>query len=103
MHGNRYPITEFGIRRLIERMLMFGEKEKSLNGGKLLVRPHVELEGTACTLVEVLHDSPDDGSDYHIARVLIDEALQLPIHFSSYTWPETAMRMTAMTSRCLCW
>ncbi len=25
-----------------------------------------------------------------LARVLIDEALQLPIHFSSYTWPETA-------------
>ncbi len=88
MHGNRYPITEFGLRRLIERMILFGEKEKSLQGGKLLVRSNVELDGVRCTLIEVGHESADDGSDYHIARVLIDEQLQLPIHFSSYTWPD---------------
>ena len=69
---------------------MFGEKEKSLTGGKLLVRPSVEVDGVDCTLVEVTHESPDEGSDYHIARVLIDEELQLPIHFSSYTWPEAS-------------
>ncbi len=90
MHGNRYPITEFGLRRLIERMIIFGEKEKQLSGGELRFTKHLELNGRPCDMVEVIHQSPSDGSDYYIARVLIDQELQLPIHFSSYTWPQAS-------------
>lgn len=88
MRGNRYPISEFGIQRLVERMLMLGRQE--LAYGECLVsnQEDVQLEGRRCRVIEVQHPQRRPHFVYHIARITIDEELQLPIRFEAYDWPE---------------
>jgi hypothetical protein len=42
------------------------------------------------TLVEVTHPVRRPYFRYHIARIFIDDELQLPIRFASYDWPDEA-------------
>lgn len=89
MRGNRHPITEVGLARLVEKLIMLGRRDldegkaaevKSTRGALLNHRP--------CTIIEVCHPQQDADLEYHVARIFIDEQLVLPVRFEAYGWPE---------------
>lgn len=86
MNGNRYPITEFGLKRLIERMIIFGEHELTNEQCKVNTLSGVDVDGRVCTCVEVFPKRRKDF-DYHAAKIFIDDELRVPIRFESYGWP----------------
>ncbi|RCS54597.1 DUF1571 domain-containing protein [Bremerella cremea] len=87
MRGNRYPITEVGIKNLIVRLIevakedmQYGECEvKFFNGAK--------INGRVCTAIEVLHPVPRKNFRFHKAHIFIDDELQIPIRYASWDWP----------------
>ncbi|NQT15111.1 MAG: DUF1571 domain-containing protein [Planctomycetes bacterium] len=85
---SRYPITAMGIKSLIERLIEVGEEELKHDEIEVKYFPGAKVNGRACTAVKVTHAVRRDHFRYHIAEVFIDEALQLPIRFASYDWPE---------------
>jgi hypothetical protein len=38
-------------------------------------------------MLEVVHPLPRPYFDFHIARIFIDEQLDLPVRYEAYTWP----------------
>jgi len=88
MRGNRHPITEFGLRRLAERMAEQGEAEIRNDGCELAINDQAELEGRACKLFEVTHPVERAHFKFHKIRIFIDTALNLPVRFESYGWPK---------------
>ena len=87
MRGTRYPVTEFGIKRLVERMIRLGEKELEHAECEVRIDEQATLDGRRNRCIEVLHPQRRDYFVYHIARIYIDQELQLPVRFEAYDWP----------------
>ncbi|NIN07620.1 MAG: DUF1571 domain-containing protein, partial [Planctomycetales bacterium] len=87
MLGQRYPVTMTGVRIMTQRLVevaehdtQFGECEVNiLQGGKINDRP--------CTCIQSVHPFPRKHFRYHMARVFIDEELQIPVRYAAYQWP----------------
>jgi hypothetical protein len=88
LRDNHYPITELGIRNLVERLLEVGEEE--LRHGEIEVKyfTGAKVHDRTCTVVQVTHPVPRDYFRYHLARIFIDDEVQLPIRYASYDWPD---------------
>lgn len=87
MYGNRFPITEFGIHRLTQRMIEIGDREMRYDDCTVKVVDDVELDDRQCVQIEITHAVKVPHFDYHQARLYIDKKLQLPVRFESYDWP----------------
>ena len=91
MHGNRYPVTEFGIQRLVERMILLGERELAYpDECEVNIHQGVEFDGRKCQQIEVCHPHRREHFAYHLARITIDSELQVPVRFQAYDWPAEA-------------
>ena len=93
MDGNKYPITEVGIARLVDLFIEVGEND-ILNNYECTVQYYENVPPTSgstrmCTCIEVIHPKVTPGKfPFHIARIFIDNELQLPIKYESYDWPK---------------
>lgn len=90
MQGNRYPITEIGLETLVIRLIEKGTRDKQ-NGTpeECLVefRKGAKINGRSCTMLEVKHPQPRDYYDFYVARIFIDDELNVPLRYAAYTWP----------------
>ena len=91
MDGNKYPITEVGIARLVDLLIEVGEND-ILNNYECQVQyyENVMVGKRVCTCIEVIHPKPTPGKfPFHIAKIFIDDELKLPIRYESYDWPKS--------------
>jgi hypothetical protein len=90
MRGNRYPITDIGIEFLVSELIKRGERDRQRDECTVEFKPNVKINGRGCTLLEVVHPHPRPYLDFHLARVYIDDEINLPVRYEAYTWPKTA-------------
>ncbi|MDR1493517.1 MAG: DUF1571 domain-containing protein [Planctomycetaceae bacterium] len=90
MDGNKYPITEVGLARLVDLLIEVGEGDVKNNYEcKVQYYEKVAIGQRNCTCIEVIHPKPTPGKfPFYIARIFIDNELQLPIKYESYDWPK---------------
>ena len=90
MDGNKYPITEVGIARLVDLFIEVGEND-ILNNYECKVQYYENVKSgpRVCTCIEVIHPKVTPGKfPFYIARIYIDDELQLPIRYESFDWPK---------------
>ncbi len=89
MHGNRYPLTEFGFENLIKRLIEVA-KEEIASGTDCEVElfHQAKVDGRNCTGVRVSHPTYDSRLRFHSASVFLDNEANIPIHYESYDWPD---------------
>lgn len=87
MQESRYPISEIGVLNLTRRLIENGEQELRSNGCQAKLVRGAKVNGRPCTLIQVAHASRQTALQYKTARILIDDELVLPIHYSAYDWP----------------
>ncbi|MCH2125024.1 MAG: DUF1571 domain-containing protein [Pirellulaceae bacterium] len=85
---NRYPITDIGIRNLVMKTLAVLQEEIAYDDCQVRMLKDSKLNGASCTQIELTHPTQRDHFRYHRAKVLIDDKLQIPIYFASYSWPQ---------------
>ena len=89
MRGNRYPISEIGILNLVERLIQVGEKDSQY--GECEVRfQKAKIGGRPATCIQVTHPVPRRNFLFYQARIFVDDEMNLPIRYESYSWPTTA-------------
>ncbi|MCY2981062.1 MAG: DUF1571 domain-containing protein [Planctomycetota bacterium] len=96
MLGNRYPITEIGIEKLLRKLIEKGERDRLLGPVTVRRTENATLGKLQCTLLEVIHEEPTveiDGKqvefEFYLAQIYIDEERLVPLKYASYTWPKT--------------
>ena len=91
MDGNKYPITDVGIARLVDLLIEVGENDIQNNYEcKVQYYENAKVGNRVCTCIEVIHPKPTPGKfPFYIARIFIDDELQLPIKYESYDWPKS--------------
>lgn len=88
MRGNLYPITEVGVENLVLQLISRGERDRARDECEVKFFNGAKINGRTCTLLEVRHPVPRPYFDFHIARVFIDDELNVPIRYAAYTWPQ---------------
>lgn len=89
MSGNRYPIWDIGIVKLLDKMIEKGERDRAAGPCQVRLDPSARINDQPCLMIEVRHDTQRPPYDYHIARIYIDRVQQLPVAYEGYLWPET--------------
>ena len=92
MAGHKYPITEMGILNLLDKLLEVGQKDSKFDECTVTYTEGVKLfkdtpSMRECTMIEVNHPVPRAHFMFHIARIFVDNELNLPIRYESYEWP----------------
>jgi hypothetical protein len=88
MQGNRYPLTEIGILNLINRLVEVGEKDVKYGECNVKFYKGAKINNRVCTCIEVAHPTPRRNFLFNVARIFVDDELNLPIRYESYDWPK---------------
>jgi len=87
MRGQRYPITEVGIRTLTVRLVEVAQNDLQFGECEVKFYEGTKVNGRVCTCIQVTHPTPRKQFRFHLARVFIDDELQVPIRYEAYQWP----------------
>ena len=94
MAGNRYPISDIGLEKLLEKLIEKGERDRLLGGCEVEIIDNVEVAGRSCQRIVVTHPEPQVelqgksiSHEFYRAVIDIDVEKELPIHYASYLWP----------------
>jgi hypothetical protein len=89
MEDNRYPITMTGFRVLVERLIELGEQDQKYGETEVQYYKNAKINGRTVTCIEVKHPKPRKEFRYHLARIFVDDEMQVPIRLEAYSWPTT--------------
>jgi hypothetical protein len=97
MSGNRYPITEMGMRRLLERLLEIGSNDVKYGECNVKFIQGAKVQNRTCTCIQVEHPVPRRNFLFHLARIYVDDQMQLPIRYEAYDWPAPGTSQPQLT------
>ncbi len=87
MQKSRYPITEFGIETLMRRLIDVAREDMRNDDCTVKVYHGAKVDGRECTAYEVQHELRKPRLRFHMARVFVDDELNVPIRYEAYDWP----------------
>jgi len=88
MKGQRYPITEIGVLNLVRRLIEVGEKDLQYGECEVKFFEGAKINDRSCTCIQVVHPVPRRNFLFHVARIFVDDELNIPIRYESYDWPK---------------
>ena len=89
MKGNRYPVWDIGFRNLIVKMAEIGRSDRKHGECQVTVQRQVTINGCVCTKFEAIHPRQREHFQFHIARIYIDDARNIPVAYEGFGWPES--------------
>ncbi len=87
MEDNRYPISEVGVLNLTRRLVEVGLSELNYGECKVTMFENAKINERPATCMQFEHPTPRREFRYHLARVYIDNELNVPLRYEAYTWP----------------
>ncbi len=83
MKGNRYPVTEMGVKNMVRRLIELARSELGRDVCRVSFAEDASIDDRDCTCIQVTRPAPSDPEVSQIARVFIDDELGIPVHFES--------------------
>ena len=88
MLDNKYPITELGLTRLVEKLIEKGERDRKVGPCEVHVVEGERVGDRVCQLIQVTHPERDPRFDFHIAQIFIDTERMIPLRYAAFLWPK---------------
>lgn len=89
MQGQRYPITEIGLIRLVEQLIERGEKDRDNPEVKVTLTEGYQFDDLNTQFIRVVRSRPSgEPDDFSLAEIVIDPARLLILSYRSFGWPE---------------
>ncbi len=89
MKENRYPITDVGFKRMVERLIDVIENDMQYDECEVKFYKGARVADRKCTRIEVVHPVERDHFTFHRATVFVDDDDNLPVGYASFYWPRT--------------
>ena len=87
MQGQRYPISEIGLVKLVEKLIERGEKDRNNPAISVTVTSDHQLGDTETELIQVRRSEPsNDDEDFSLAEIVIDPERQLVLSYRAFGW-----------------
>ncbi len=87
MQGQRYPITEIGMLNLTERLVEVANTDKQFGECEVKFYRNAKINKRTVTCIQVMHPIPRKNFRFHLARIYVDDEMNLPVRYESYDWP----------------
>ena len=93
MRGQKYPITQIGVLNLVDELLKVGREAIRIEGaGTEVLYFENQTLGTGdsarqVTEIRVINPVRRPGLTFHVARIFVDNELNLPIRYQAFDWP----------------
>lgn len=87
MLGNKYPITEIGILRLVEKLIEKGTRDRELGDCIVEVLDGQRVGDRECRLFQITHPENKAGLDFHVAQIFVDVERKIPLRYAAFMWP----------------
>jgi hypothetical protein len=88
MQNNRYPMTEIGILNLTRRLVEVGEKDSKYGECEVKFLKGAKVNDRICTCIQVVHPVARRNFLFNIARIFVDDEINVPIRYEAYDWPK---------------
>ncbi len=76
-----------GMRTLTKRLLEVGQEDLRFDEVNVDTYEGTKINGRTCTCIQATHPVPRKHFRYHIARIFIDDEMQMPVRFEAFLWP----------------
>lgn len=86
-HTN-YDVTEWGIAQGLAKIIEILKDDKVHGVCQVDYFENCKHGNRKCFAVQLTHHEKDSNFKFYKAVVLVDEELELPVHYCSYSWPE---------------
>lgn len=87
---NRHPITEIGMKNLIDKVIAQWEYEGQYGEATVQYFPEAKIGGVSCPAIECMHPQARRQFPFHLSRLYIDAASNLPVRIENYAFPTAA-------------
>ena len=89
MQGQRYPISQIGMVRLVEKLIERGEKDRNNPDIQVVLTKDYKFDGRSTELIQVRRGEPtEDEEDFSLAEIVIDKERQLILLYRSFGWSD---------------
>jgi len=88
MEGERYPITNSGLRRLVELLIKQSEAAFKADDCEVAIDKKVQVGNRECTLITVTLPTEQSFLLSHQVKIYVDNQFGLPVKLQSYLWPD---------------
>ncbi|WP_442509519.1 DUF1571 domain-containing protein [Novipirellula sp. SH528] len=91
MRGQRYPISEIGIVRLVEKLIERGHQDLNNPDIQVTITRDFKLDDVSAELIQVKRAKPSGKEDdFSLAEIVMDPTRHLILRYRSFGWPESA-------------
>ncbi len=89
MRGQRYPISEIGMIRLVEQLLERGMRDVDDPDVSVIITKDHRVGNASTELIQVRRSKPTGvEDDFALAEIVIDRDRDLILSYRSFGWPE---------------
>jgi len=87
--SSNYSIKDMGFARLLKQMIEIAKEEMQSEYVEVKYYEGVKIEGRSNTMAQIRRTQKRDSKyDFQIARLYIDDEMQLPTRLESWGWPD---------------
>jgi hypothetical protein len=90
MRGQRYPITEIGLEKLVQKMIERGNQDRMHGECQVERFDAARVNRRVCTVFRIDHPVQRPHFDFCRAEVFFDAESKLPCRYASWSWPTKA-------------
>ncbi|GAA5509233.1 DUF1571 domain-containing protein [Novipirellula caenicola] len=91
MRGQRYPISQIGIVRLVEKLIERGQEDLGNPDIDVTITQDFLFDDISADLIQVKRAKPSGKEgDFSLAEIVIDPTRQLIVRYRSFGWPESS-------------
>jgi hypothetical protein len=88
MRGQRYPITEIGLEKLVQKVIETGNRDRKRDECQVKSYDGAKINQRVCRVFEIIHPVERPYFDFHRAQVFFDNDLNMLIRYASWSWPK---------------
>ena len=90
MRGQRYPLTQIGILNLTRRLIEVASEDVKYGECEVKYFKGAKINDRVCTCTQVVHPVPRKNFLFNVARIFVDDNLNIPVRYEAYDWPKAA-------------
>lgn len=87
LEESRYPITNIGMRNLLELTIAQWNSELNVPGVKVRYFPNAKVGNVECRVFESSYDKKHKGVKFHMTRLYVDKKTAFPVRVEQFDFP----------------
>jgi len=88
MRGQRYPITEIGLEKLVQKVIETGNRDRQQSECEVKLYDGAKMNQRVGRMFEIIHPVERPDLDFHRAQVFFDNDLNMLTRYASWSWPK---------------